>query len=88
MSDRKALARAIAPRAKPRFVEIEPEPGPKVLTERITFGVVSLTRNPRDVQRAGGSNALDLVPPVRRQKRDPRLTGFSPALPSVTLHRT
>jgi hypothetical protein len=30
MSDRKALARAIAARSKPRFIEIKPEPRSKV----------------------------------------------------------
>jgi hypothetical protein len=36
MSDRKALAREIAPRSKPRFIEIKPEPRRKVtLTRRV-----------------------------------------------------
>jgi hypothetical protein len=35
MSDRKALAREIAARSKPRFIEIKPEPRKVTLTRRV-----------------------------------------------------
>jgi hypothetical protein len=35
MSDRKALAREIAARSKPRFIEIKPEPRKETLTRRV-----------------------------------------------------
>jgi hypothetical protein len=72
MSDRKASAREIAARTKPRFIEIKPEPPRKVLLAKRTMEIPRERRSRVPFTEAelsairGGRTVLPLVRPLAR----------------------